>query len=116
MTASAPAPIRSSISAGVLPARVQGPDEPGVYRWSEWSKDHPIFEPFDQPEHGDLRGLIFARITRLAPEPGARVLVSAEGKRRWSSSRQPAGDDASSWPSPPTTPGETGPSDDSISR
>ena len=67
--------------AGVLPAQVQGPEEPGVYRLAEWSKDHPIFEPFDQPEHGDLRALTFARITRLVPEPGARPLASAEGKR-----------------------------------
>ena len=77
----APAPISRLHQAGVLPAQVQGPEEPGVYRLAEWSKDHPIFEPFDQPEHGDLRALTFARITRLVPEPGARTLASAEGKR-----------------------------------
>ena len=58
---------------------------PGIYRWSEWSKDHPIFEPFDQPEHGDLRGLTSPGSPAWLPRRGPESLVSAEGKRRWSS-------------------------------
>ena len=67
--------------AGILPAQVQRPEEPGVYRWAAWSKDHPLFEPFDQPEHGDLRALAFDRITNLLPDSGTRLLASADGKR-----------------------------------
>ena len=63
----------------------KGPDEPGIYRWSEWSKDHPIFEPFDQPEHGDLRGLTFARITRLGSRGGSPTLV---GRRKAAAGRR----------------------------
>ena len=53
--------------------------DPGVFRCSTWQPDHPIFRPFDQPEHGDLRMLRFDRMTRLVPDPQARVLAMVEG-------------------------------------
>ncbi len=66
-------------SAGVLPAEVQETTDSGIFRCSTWQKDHPIFQAFDQPEHGDLRTLKFDRITRLVPEPHARQLAFVEG-------------------------------------
>ena len=102
--------------SGIFPAQVQEPVDPGVFRCTRWQKDHPIFRPFDQPEHGDLRTLKFDRITRLVPDPQARELAAVEGNlpllRRivgWDA------DGACSWPCLPTTSGATGPSSGFIS-
>jgi hypothetical protein len=65
--------------AKLLPARVQGPAEIGSYRFSDWSKSHPILSPFTDPQYGDLRTLRFQKITRLEPEPEARVLGTTQG-------------------------------------
>ncbi len=65
--------------SGIFPASVQEPVDPGIFRCTKWQKDHPIFRPFDQPEHGDLRTLSFDRITRLVPDPQARELAVVEG-------------------------------------
>jgi Aerotolerance regulator N-terminal/von Willebrand factor type A domain len=67
------------LRAGVLPAEVQGPAETGSYRFTEWYKNHPILSPFSDPQYGDLRTLRFQKITRLQPEPQARVLASVQG-------------------------------------
>ena len=42
----------------------------GSYRFTDWSKDHPILSPFTDPQYGDLRTLRFQRITRLRTRPG----------------------------------------------
>ena len=65
--------------ARVLPGQVQGPAEIGSYRFVDWSKDHPILSPFNDPQYGDLRTLRFRRITRLQPDPDARVLGTTTG-------------------------------------
>ncbi len=65
--------------AGIFPAEVREPLDPGIFRCTSWQKDHPIFQAFDQPEHGDLRTLKFDRITRLVPAPRARELALVEG-------------------------------------
>ena len=64
--------------AGVLPARVQGPADIGSYRFTEWSKEHPILSPFSDAQYGDLRTLRFQKITRLQPDSDARVLASTQ--------------------------------------
>ena len=65
--------------AKLLPARLQGPAEIGSYRFADWSKDHPILSPFTDPQYGDLRTLRFRSITRLVPDPEARVLATTQG-------------------------------------
>ena len=65
--------------SGIFPARVEGPSDPGVFRLTRWQQDHPIFRPFDQPEHGDLRTLRFDRICRLVPDQEGRELAVVEG-------------------------------------
>ncbi|MBN2579506.1 MAG: BatA domain-containing protein [Pirellulales bacterium] len=65
--------------AGLLPAAVTGMRRAGVYRFRTWEKDHPIFLPLSDPQQGDLRRLVFRKITRLTPAAGAKVLATAGG-------------------------------------
>jgi hypothetical protein len=60
----------------LVPAQVLGPSEPGAYRLATWSKNHPFFRALSDPQHGDLRRLVFRRITQLKPDPEARVLAA----------------------------------------
>jgi hypothetical protein len=64
--------------AGLLPAKVGGVTEPEEFRWDHWEKDHPIFRPLSDPQHGDLRRIAFRQITRLSPDAGARILAAAQ--------------------------------------
>ena len=41
--------------------------------------EHPVFKPFADPEHGDLRRPAFTSITRIKPDPTARVLAWFRG-------------------------------------
>ena len=45
------------------------------WRLTQWDEKHPIFEPLSDPQHGDLRRLIFAAYTRLTPATDATVLA-----------------------------------------
>ncbi len=45
------------------------------WRLERWEKDHPVFKPFADPEHGDLRRPAFTAITRIKPSQDARVLA-----------------------------------------
>jgi Aerotolerance regulator N-terminal len=65
--------------ARVLPARIGEPVATGLYRFDQWEKAHPIFHPFSDPQHGDLRTVRFRRIARLVPDPESRVLATAHG-------------------------------------
>src|SRR5262249_40797044 len=65
---------------GLLPVQVQGPGDPGLYRFGAGQKDHPISPPFDAPQHGDLRSWRFHRLPRLVLDAGARGLATVEGK------------------------------------
>lgn len=65
--------------AGLLPATVEGPVGPDVFRFGSWDKEHPIFRPLSDPQEGDLRRIVFHHITRLKPADGAKVLASAAG-------------------------------------
>ena len=45
------------------------------WRLTQWDDKHPIFEPLSDPQHGDLRRLIFAAYTKLTPLADATVLA-----------------------------------------
>jgi hypothetical protein len=45
------------------------------WRLNQWDETHPIFEPLSDPQHGDLRRLIFAAYTKLTPSADASVLA-----------------------------------------
>ncbi|MBC7821143.1 MAG: BatA domain-containing protein [Planctomycetaceae bacterium] len=45
------------------------------WRLTQWDDKHPIFEPLSDPQHGDLRRLIFAAYTKLTPSADTNVLA-----------------------------------------
>ena len=73
--------MQSLQAAGLGVGRVAGPapatDRP--YRLDAWEAGHPILRPFEDPEHGDLRRPAFTSITRITPDPKARVLAQFRG-------------------------------------
>jgi hypothetical protein len=49
------------------------------WRLERWDAQHPVFKPFADPEHGDLRRTAFATITPITPASDARVLARFRG-------------------------------------
>jgi hypothetical protein len=49
------------------------------WRLERWETQHPVFQPFADPEHGDLRRPAFTTITRIKPDQGVRVLAAFHG-------------------------------------
>ncbi len=45
------------------------------WRLTQWDDKHPVFEPLSDPQHGDLRRLMFAAYTKLTPSADATVLA-----------------------------------------
>lgn len=68
-------------AAGLGVGKIIGPAKADGLPWrlDRWESRHPIFEPFADPEHGDLRRPAFDVITRIEPGPDARVLAAFRG-------------------------------------
>ena len=68
-------------TAGLGVGRVVGPGAGAGRPWrlDRWEAAHPILRPFAEPEHGDLRRPAFTTITRIEPDPSARVLARFRG-------------------------------------
>jgi hypothetical protein len=49
------------------------------WRLERWETQHPVFAPFADPEHGDVRRPAFTAITRIKPDQGVRVLAWFRG-------------------------------------
>ena len=45
------------------------------WRLSKWDETHPVLLPLSDPQHGDLRRLIFAAYTHVTPSPNSKVLL-----------------------------------------
>ncbi|MDB5348453.1 MAG: hypothetical protein JWP89_6830 [Schlesneria sp.] len=45
------------------------------WRLNHWDAKHPVFEPLSDPQHGDLRRLVFAAYTKVTPAKDASVLA-----------------------------------------
>lgn len=45
------------------------------WRLDKWDEKHPVFQPLSDPQHGDLRRLIFAAYTDITPSADAAVLA-----------------------------------------
>lgn len=45
------------------------------WRLNQWDEAHPIFEPLSDPQHGDLRRLIFAAYTKVTPSNDSTALA-----------------------------------------
>jgi hypothetical protein len=73
--------LRSLAEAGLGAGEVLGPAEATDLPWrlERWDTRHPVFLPFEDPEHGDLRRPAFTTITRIKPDPSARVLAWFRG-------------------------------------
>ena len=79
------------------------------WRLERWETQHPVFQPFADPEHGDLRRPVVHAITRIKPgpgSPGAGVGSAAASRRCWSGPRDVARSSGS--PRRATAPGATG--------
>lgn len=72
---------RSFAAAGLGVGEIEGSviASEAPWRIERWEAGHPLFRPFEDPEHGDLRRPAFATITRIKPDPGARVLAWFRG-------------------------------------
>jgi hypothetical protein len=72
---------RSLEAAGLGVGTVQGTATATELPWrlERWQAEHPVFKPFADPEHGDLRRPVFTSITRIKPFPDARVLAWFRG-------------------------------------
>ena len=64
----------SGLTVGDILGTVRSSDLP--FRWQTWQESHPLFEPFRDPQHGDLRRLSFDAYTLIEPAADARVLAS----------------------------------------
>ena len=45
------------------------------FRLAKWDTSHPVLQPLSDPQHGDLRRLIFAAYTQVTPSLDANTLV-----------------------------------------
>jgi hypothetical protein len=72
-----PEDCKSLINAGLIPGTVAPNRLAGdlPFRLRDWDVEHSILRAFEDPQHGDLRGLTFRGYTPLVPSEGARVLA-----------------------------------------
>ena len=77
----APAMVTAMHDAGLAAGKIAiGPDG-GRLRVSWWDDEHPILQPFVDPQHGDLRRLVFRRMLHWEMvDPSARVLMRADDR------------------------------------
>jgi len=76
-----PEGTRALEAAGLGVGEVLGPMTATELPWrlERWDVRHPVFKPFADPEHGDLRRPAFTAITRIKPDHEARVLAWFRG-------------------------------------
>jgi hypothetical protein len=62
---------------GLLPGRIAGIEHARdlPFRWQSWTDAHPLFEPFRDPQFGDLRRLAFTSYTKFEADPQTTVLA-----------------------------------------
>jgi hypothetical protein len=76
-----PESLRSLDAVGLGVGEVLGPATASELPWrlEQWETSHPVFRPFEDPEHGDLRRPAFTAITRIKPDPAAKVIARFRG-------------------------------------
>lgn len=76
-----PEVARTLAGAGLGVGAVEGPAPATDLPWrlDRWEPDHPVFRAFSSPEFGDLRRPAFTTITRVRPDPSARVVATFRG-------------------------------------
>ena len=79
------------------------------WRLERWDAEHPVFKPFADPEHGDLRRPAFTAITPIKPDQRCPRAGVVPGRRSPRSSSEPRARARSSGsPRHATVPGATG--------
>lgn len=71
--ASTAALAAEGLAPGTVGDVVRSRDLP--FRWQSWDDPHPMFEPFRDPQFGDLRRLAFNAYVRIEPDAKATVLA-----------------------------------------
>ncbi|MDR3636295.1 MAG: BatA domain-containing protein [Isosphaeraceae bacterium] len=73
--------VRSLTAAGLGVGEVVGPEPAKELPWriGRWEAADPVFRPFADPEHGDLRRPSFTTITLIKPSAETRVLATFRG-------------------------------------
>ena len=95
--------------ADLAPGTMEVVPDRGLLRVTSWDANHPLFRPFADPQHGDLRRLVFRRMHRWEQlDQSARVLMAVADQpllieRQMGSGRvlwwgTPADRDWSDWP------------------
>jgi len=73
---------KAAASAGLVPGEIMGVvrahDLP--HRLDHWDESHSLFEPFNDPQHGDLRRFAFSAYTRIAPAADSQVVAWFRGE------------------------------------
>jgi hypothetical protein len=69
------------VEAGLGVGQVVGPESSPARPWrlDRWEPAHPLLRPFAEPEHGDIRRPAFDSITKIVPDPSARILARFRG-------------------------------------
>lgn len=67
--------------AGILPGEIEGTASLGPYRVAEWDRTHPVFQPFDDPQHGDLHHIQIEQFALINPTPNAKTLMQTSDGR-----------------------------------
>jgi hypothetical protein len=85
---------RSLESAGLTVGEIVGSQRSHDLPWrlQDWQAEHSIFEPFNDPQHGDLMRLSFAAYTQIIPNEHTQVLAEfRDGRPALLERRQGAG-------------------------
>lgn len=63
--------------AGIPLGQMTGPRPTARLPWrlDRWEREHPVFQPFSDPQYGDLQRLAFRSFTAMEPGEGTRVLA-----------------------------------------
>jgi hypothetical protein len=69
----------AGLTVGEIGSVIRAHDLP--HRFEQWDESHPLFEPFNDPQHGDLRRFAFGACTRIVPADDARVVAWFRGER-----------------------------------
>lgn len=76
----------------ILPGEIEGTASLGPYRVADWDRTHPAFQPFDDPQHGDLHHIRLEQLALIKPVPNAKTLMqTSDGKPLFVESQVGAG-------------------------
>ncbi len=68
---------RQLAAAGIPLGRSAGPRPASALPWrlGDWDREHPLLQPFDDPQYDNLQRLAFRDFTEIEPAEGTKVLA-----------------------------------------